>query len=265
MGLDLEPVVVSSSRQIGCRVKDFYFDIDHSGVDPVLLQRSVSVGDVMDTVDGESVLSMPFPDIVALLRGSKDRPRVVVFRRMTLDNASMTTTPTQHKQYKLTLQELDSPSSSMSSMPRLNGQANKKQPVPAVVPQAAVETELLVSPKAVKRLSESNLFSPTTYSYLSSFEPVGQRSSTANTVSTPVPSTGPLARVLGTVATVVKDKAVKAALAVTDVISGQAEQAIEVIYFSVFILFNSTQLIVRTSLVSESRPSISCLDFRLRT
>eukprot|EP01039_Chlorochromonas_danica_P013980 gene13980-16257_t len=34
MGLELEPVIKSSEREIGCRIKDFYFGVDYRGIEP---------------------------------------------------------------------------------------------------------------------------------------------------------------------------------------------------------------------------------------
>jgi hypothetical protein len=31
MGLELQPVIISSDHEIGCRVKDYYFGLDHHG------------------------------------------------------------------------------------------------------------------------------------------------------------------------------------------------------------------------------------------
>lgn len=224
MGLDLEPVVISSTRQVGCRVKDYYFDLEHDGIDPTLVQSTVSLGDVLDSIDGQTVLSIPFPDIVTMLRSLKSKSRVVVFRRMTLDCEDT---------HRLSLQHLDSysPSSSLSSehSKKLVSSPRPSTSVPVHPVTPVPAQELLFSPKAVKRLSESNVFSPTTYSYLSSFEPVGER--TIKQKDCFDQDTNPIAQVFGQVATAVKEKAFRAALAVTDVISERAEQAIEVLKY----------------------------------
>lgn len=82
MGLELEPVIISSERQLGCRVKDFYFGTDHSGVDPEMVMRCVGVGHVISRIDGVSVISLSFPEILNMLREAKDRPKKVLFKNI---------------------------------------------------------------------------------------------------------------------------------------------------------------------------------------
>lgn len=94
MGLELEPVITSSERQLGCRVKDFYFGLDHSGVDPQMLQQRVTVGDVISHVDGVCVLSLRFTDVLELLRAMRGRQRVVVFKNISAScKPTVPTTP----------------------------------------------------------------------------------------------------------------------------------------------------------------------------
>lgn len=82
MGLELEPVIISSERQLGCRVKDFYFSLDHSGVDPTELQVRVSPGDVVSHVDGVCVLSLRFAEVLDMLRQIRHAQRVVAFKNI---------------------------------------------------------------------------------------------------------------------------------------------------------------------------------------
>jgi len=82
MGLELEPVIRSSEREIGCRVKDFYFGVDHRGIDPDKLQELVNAGDVVTFIGSQNVQSARFSDILDLLRSLKDAKRVVTFKDM---------------------------------------------------------------------------------------------------------------------------------------------------------------------------------------
>ena len=82
MGLELEPVIISSERQIGCRVKDFYFGVDHTGIDWETLTSAVKIGDVISHVQKCNVQSAKFADILNQLRDLKDATRVVTFKNI---------------------------------------------------------------------------------------------------------------------------------------------------------------------------------------
>jgi len=82
MGLELEPVIISSERRLGCRVKDFYFGLDHQGIDAAYLQAKVNIGDVISQVNGKSLLSHKFDDILELLRTIKNSSRIIVFKNI---------------------------------------------------------------------------------------------------------------------------------------------------------------------------------------
>lgn len=83
MGLELEPVIISSERQLGCRVKDFYFDLEYKGLDPDYLQSHVAIGDIISKINGESVISFTFDAILNKLRQLKFEKRVVGFKNIT--------------------------------------------------------------------------------------------------------------------------------------------------------------------------------------
>ena len=83
MGLELEPVITSSERTIGCRVKDFYFGISYDGLDRDYLQEHVMIGDIIAKVNGTSVVSLPFNNILDMLRSLVDKPRQIVFKNIT--------------------------------------------------------------------------------------------------------------------------------------------------------------------------------------
>ena len=70
IGLKLEPVVVSGTREIGCRVMKF---IDGSSTNPSQARESGKIrpGDLLIAVDGKDVISWNYPDIIAFL---KQRP-----------------------------------------------------------------------------------------------------------------------------------------------------------------------------------------------
>ncbi len=82
MGLELEPVIKSSERELGCRVKDFYFGIDYDGIHPEKLQEKINIGDIICSVDGKSVKSLPFVEVIELLRTSKHLPRCIRFKNI---------------------------------------------------------------------------------------------------------------------------------------------------------------------------------------
>lgn len=82
MGLELEPVIKSSEREIGCRVKDFYFGVDYNGIEPAQLERLVNTGDIICAIDDINVKSLPFPDVVDLLRSRRNNQRVIRFKNM---------------------------------------------------------------------------------------------------------------------------------------------------------------------------------------
>jgi hypothetical protein len=83
MGLELEPVIKSSERELGCRVKDFYFSIDHDGVDQKYIEDRVSVGDIVCSINGEDIRSLPFISIVEKLRLITDCKRIITFKNIT--------------------------------------------------------------------------------------------------------------------------------------------------------------------------------------
>lgn len=84
MGLELEPVIVSSEREIGCRVKDYYFGLDYSGIAEDILQDSVSIGDIITHIESRNVQSAKFSDILDLLRSLKDSDRKIVFKNISI-------------------------------------------------------------------------------------------------------------------------------------------------------------------------------------
>jgi hypothetical protein len=89
MGLDLEPLIssVSPERLIGCKVKDFYFSIDHSGVDEDSLRLAVSPGDIISSINGTEVLFAQFIDILEKLRGLKPTQRQVCFKKLSTEES----------------------------------------------------------------------------------------------------------------------------------------------------------------------------------
>ena len=82
MGLELEPVIKSSERELGCRIKDFYFSVNHSGIDRATLENSVAIGDVVSRINGEDVKSLLFSTIVEKLRSLQKEQRTVTFKNI---------------------------------------------------------------------------------------------------------------------------------------------------------------------------------------
>jgi hypothetical protein len=83
MGLELEPVIKSAEREVGCRVKDFYFSIDHNGIDPNYLEARIAIGDVICSINGQDIRSMPFIQIIEKLRLLTDETRWITFKNIT--------------------------------------------------------------------------------------------------------------------------------------------------------------------------------------
>jgi hypothetical protein len=83
MGLELEPVIASSERTLGCRVKDFYFGVSYDGLDRDYLQEHVMIGDIIIKVNDTSVVSLPFNTILDLLRSLTGKTRTIVFKNIT--------------------------------------------------------------------------------------------------------------------------------------------------------------------------------------
>ncbi len=94
MGLELEPVVISSVRKIGCRVRDFYFGLDYEGIDPKVLQKTIRIGDIISSVNGVSVLSSSFMDVLDILTSNREaKQRVLQFKDVSVASSNLTRTP----------------------------------------------------------------------------------------------------------------------------------------------------------------------------
>ena len=96
MGLELEPVITSKERKIGCRIRGFYFAKDHYGINRNELERKVSKGDIISTIQDKSVISSPFDDILSELMTLKSRTKSIGFKSVDPEN----TTPTKHRSNK---------------------------------------------------------------------------------------------------------------------------------------------------------------------
>lgn len=84
MGLEFEPVITSSERTIGCRVKDFYFALDYEGIDRDYVEEHITIGDIITKVNDTSVVSLPFSKILDLLRALVGKSRTICFKNITL-------------------------------------------------------------------------------------------------------------------------------------------------------------------------------------
>jgi len=82
MGLELEPIIISATKQIGCRVRDFYIGMDFNKAALGELKETVQIGDVLSHLNGHSVLSLPFHEVLAQLRQLKELARVVIFKNL---------------------------------------------------------------------------------------------------------------------------------------------------------------------------------------
>ena len=93
MGLELEPVIISSESRIGCRVRGYYFAADHKGIARADLETNVNIGDIITTIEGQSMISMTFEEIIVLLGESRNKIRTIGFKSVDPD----VTTPTKHR------------------------------------------------------------------------------------------------------------------------------------------------------------------------
>ena len=142
MGLDLEPVIKSSDTLVGCKVKDFYFGLDHNGITPEELLQRVKPGDVIDTVNGTCVVTLPFKNIINMLVNLKNTHRQIVFKRFA------------------TAADKDNIDINRKNSPQF-GNASAL---------TSSKSKLILSPKEVKRVSQAGPFSPGTYAHLTAFE-----------------------------------------------------------------------------------------------
>lgn len=85
MGLELEPVLISAERRIGCKVKDFYFAVDHDGIIPEVLKSKVSIGDIIHYIGENHVLSAKFTEILDILRMLRSERRTITFKSLPLE------------------------------------------------------------------------------------------------------------------------------------------------------------------------------------
>lgn len=83
MGLELEPVIVSSAKRVGCRVKHFHYDFDYNGHDPSHLEANVFVGDIVSKINGEVVVAWTFEDILMKLRSLRNEKKMITFKNVT--------------------------------------------------------------------------------------------------------------------------------------------------------------------------------------
>ena len=84
MIINQEPVITSSERQIGCRVKDYYFGVDHIGIDQDFVRENIAIGDIIVLINDANVLSSKFLDILDKLRLAKESVRRVVFKDISI-------------------------------------------------------------------------------------------------------------------------------------------------------------------------------------
>ena len=101
MGLELEPVIISSERQLGCRVKDYYFDIDSHMADSrgVVKMSSnsssagVGIGDIIWKIEGQQVNAQSFTEILETLKLLADSHRTITFKNISRACKSSTSYP----------------------------------------------------------------------------------------------------------------------------------------------------------------------------
>ena len=88
MGLELEPVIISSESRIGCRVRGYYFAADHKGIARADLETNVSIGDIITTIEGQSMISMTFEEIIVLLGESRNKIRTIGFNSSDINSSN---------------------------------------------------------------------------------------------------------------------------------------------------------------------------------
>jgi len=83
LGMNLEPVIRSMDRELGCRVVEFV-NVNSTLPSQARLSRKIHLGDVITSIDGKNMLSKPYDDIIALLKNPTNNAngRTISFRRI---------------------------------------------------------------------------------------------------------------------------------------------------------------------------------------
>ena len=83
MGLVLEPLIPSeaSKREIGCKVKEFQFGIDDTGIDEGNLRSLIMPGDILSAINGSKVLFHKFHDVMTQLELLKHKQKRITFKK----------------------------------------------------------------------------------------------------------------------------------------------------------------------------------------
>ena len=84
LGLNLAPVVTSGQCRVGCRVVGFHQQLGLDNASPSGREQ-VKLDDVVVAVDGENVVSLPYDEILHLIRGSSARPRVLRVKNLSAE------------------------------------------------------------------------------------------------------------------------------------------------------------------------------------
>ena len=173
MGLHLEPVITSHNpdRRIGCRVKAFHFDTNYCGIDKNVLQSSISVGDVLYSVDGVDVYLSPFDDVFQLLRGRINERKAVGFRIISLE--TMTSTD-RLKSFPLNVSSPasnKSPKTPIATSPALTEvHPSTPSPTPRSAPVLSAERKGESSSTSISGRSPASLRTPSNLSFLAAVD-----------------------------------------------------------------------------------------------
>jgi C-terminal processing protease CtpA/Prc len=79
VGVNLESVIVSADKKIGCRVKAFHPSPDGSK-GQAERAGTIQPGDIIVAINGEQVLSQPFKKTVGILHARREEIRIIRFK-----------------------------------------------------------------------------------------------------------------------------------------------------------------------------------------
>lgn len=244
MGLELEPVIISSEREIGCRVKDFYFGVDHDGINEDYVLKNIAVGDIISCISGQVVLSSKFSDILDILRSLKGSSRTIIFKNISASwNTNSQKLEKSHVVYSPKLSKAIVPidrnqknssnqmlpmkpttaSSPLMRSPLVTNSSYDKDVSISFSREQPSNSSLLVSPKAVREMSLSKA-SKLSSSYAAQ-SPVRTVQSLDETTTIPLISVD-LKRVLGTIGSSIGASILTIGNALGSVIGEHAERVV---------------------------------------
>lgn len=174
MGLNLEPVIISHDpeRKLGCKVKAFYFDESYSGISKEILCAHISVGDVLDNIDGSNVYLSPFDDILHMLRTRIQHRKIIGFK---IINADIESLRSQKNPFSTGADEFVSDHPQLSTPPSATQglrevHVGTPHPTPRAPPVLSPEKDKFLRLEAVSPRSPRTPRTPTSLSFLATVD-----------------------------------------------------------------------------------------------